>query len=225
MRPLAWSFSSLDDFKNCPRAFYEKRIAKSVQQTDSPEMIWGNRVHKAFENRQLSGEALPPELAEHESYMQHLENLAGDYFVCEEKFGFDLKGKPCAFFARDVWARGVIDYLKVDQAAERATIVDYKTGKPHDKWIQLALFALYTFAMFPEVQLVNAQFYWTKTAMPTKKVWGRAEVPALWHMFLPDLRQYMQAFKTDTWQERPSGLCNGWCPVTDCPHWRPKRTK
>ena len=37
--------------------------------------------------------------------------------------------------------------------------------------------------------------------------------------------QYAQAFKTDTWQPRPSGLCNGWCPVKTCEFWQPKRNK
>ena len=47
-QPRAWSFSALDDFKNCPKAYYEKRIAKSVSETESEEMRWGNFVHKAF---------------------------------------------------------------------------------------------------------------------------------------------------------------------------------
>jgi hypothetical protein len=48
---------------------------------------------------------------------------------------------------------------------------------------------------------------------------------ALWSKFVPDLRQYMEAFKTETWQARPSGLCNGWCPVTECEHWKPKKVR
>jgi hypothetical protein len=41
---------------------------------------------------------------------------------------------------------------------------------------------------------------------------------------VPDLKQYATAFKTDVWQPRQSGLCNGWCPVTECEFWKPKRT-
>ena len=59
----------------------------------------------------------------------------------------------------------------------------------------------------------------------TKKVWGRAEIEALWNLFIGDLRQYAEAFKGDVWQPRPSGLCNGWCPVKTCAHWKPRRDK
>lgn len=100
----------------------------------------------------------------------------------------------------------------------RARIVTHNTGKPHDKWKQLGMFAIHTFLQFPDVRLVNAQFYWTKTASATKKVWSREDMPVLWNMFMPDLKQYAQAFKNDIWQPRPSGLCKRHCPVFDCPH-------
>jgi hypothetical protein len=84
---------------------------------------------------------------------------------------------------------------------------------------------LWTFAAFSNIDLVNAQFYWTVDQSTTKKVWGRGEIDMLWGMFIGDLRQYAEAFKSDTWQARPSGLCHGWCPVTTCEHWKPKRSK
>jgi PD-(D/E)XK nuclease superfamily len=224
-RPLPWSYTALDDFKNCPRQYYEKRVIKSVKEDRSEQQVWGERVHKHFEERQANRVPLPSELAEHEAFMQKLEDKPGQHFT-ELKFGFDRKAKPCHFFATDVWCRGVIDYVKTDLDAERpiATVIDYKTGKPHSKFEQLYLFALYTFAMWP-VDMVNVQFYWTKTGTVTKKIIGREEVPDLWKLFIPDLKQYAEAFKTDVWQPRPSGLCHGWCPVTTCEFWKPKRAR
>lgn len=222
MRPLPWSFSSLDDFVNCPRAFYEKRVAKSVKEEKSEQMIWGERVHKAFELRQLEGTKLPEELAEHEPFMKRLKAMPGLKWT-EQKIGFNRAAEPCDFFAKDVWWRGIADYKAVHR--EFAVIVDYKTGKQHSKFKQLKLFALHTFADHPDVEHVDVLFYWTKTQTTSGERYSRDQIADLWASFVPDLKQYAQAFKTDTWQPRPSGLCNGWCPVTDCEFWKPKRNK
>lgn len=218
----AWSFSALADFKNCPRAYYEKRVIKSVREEESPQMAEGNRVHKAFEDRQKDGLVLPPDLEVHEPYMRKLEDRPGETFT-ERRVALNTRLKPCTFFAKDVWERGIIDYTKVHE--KRALIVDYKTGKPHTKPEQLALFALHVFYEHPEVQLADVRYYWTKTQSETRKVYGRSEIPEMWQMFTPDLKQYVEAFKTDTWQCRPSGLCYGWCPVTHCEHWKPKQRR
>lgn len=220
MKPLPWSPSSLDDFVNCPRSFYEKRIAKSVKSEDTEAIIWGNRVHKAFEERHAQGKPLPADLDDHEEFMLALTVLPGEHFV-EQKVALNAKMQPCGFFDEDVWHRGIIDYRKMRD--DHALIVDYKTGKPHNKFAQLKANALWVFHSHPEIMAVKVMYYWTKTRTTSEETYRRTDVPALWQEFLPNLRQYKEAFKTDTWQPRPSGLCNGWCPVTGCEHWKPRR--
>ena len=224
--PLPWSPSALDDFVNCPKSFHEKRVLKSVVQVQGPEASYGDEVHKKFELRQNGGPRfpLPPELAIHEPFMVRLDQKPGHHF-CEMQMGLDRQGKCCRWDARDVWTRVKIDYVKIDDETKTATIVDYKTGKPHEKWRQLMLYAIVIFILFPNVDIINAQYYWTKTQTTSKKVWSRADIPMLWGEFIADLKQYVQAFKTDTWQARQSGLCNGWCPVTSCQFWKPKRER
>lgn len=222
MKPLPWSYSSLDDFVNCPRSYYEKRVAKSVKEEKSEQMIWGERVHKAFEDRQGLGTPLPPELAEHEPFMQRLQDMPGE-FSTERKIALNRAMQPCGFFDKDVWFRGIIDYTKRHENI--AQIVDYKTGKPHSKFQQLKLFAIHIFAEHPEVDIVDVRFYWTKTCSTTFEVYRRKQIDDLWKMFVPNLKQYAQAFREDIWQPRPSGLCNGWCPVKTCEFWKPKRNK
>jgi len=213
MKPKAWSFSALDTFKTCPRQYEAKYVTKSVQEEKSEQMLWGERVHKAFEDRQRDGTPLPADLEPHEAYMQKLEALPGEHAV-EQKIALNRKREPCGFFDPDTWFRGIIDYRKVGD--EGAYVVDYKTGKPHQKMDQLALFALHTFAMFPETDLVHVRFYWTQTQTETRWAYTRADIMPTWQKFIPDLRQYAEAFKTDTWQPRQSGLCKRWCPVTSC---------
>ena len=220
MKPLPWSYTALEDFVNCPRSYYEKRVAKSVKEEKTEAIIWGEVVHKHFENRQAEGTPLPPELAEHEAFMQRLQDMPGEAST-ERKIALSRQAKPCGFFDKDVWYRGVIDYSKID--GDKALLVDYKTGKPHSKFQQLKLFALHTFAERPEVEIIEGTFYWTKTGTRTSEVYFRYKIDEMWKGFLPNLKQYAQAFKEDVWQPRPSGLCNGWCPVKDCEFWKPRR--
>jgi hypothetical protein len=220
MKPKPWSFSALDTFKTCPRQYEAKYVSKSVQEEKSEQMLWGERVHKAFELRQLDGTPLPDELADHEPYMQKLEALDGVHNV-EQKIALNRQLQPTNFFASDVWFRGIIDYIKVGESG--AYVVDYKTGKPHQKFDQLMLFAIHTFILYPETDLVHVRFYWTQTFTETRSCYRRDDIKGIWNKFIPDLRQFAEAFKTDTWQPRQSGLCNGWCPVKECEFWKPKR--
>lgn len=222
MTPKPWSFSALSDFANCPRAYYEKKVAKSVVEEKGQATIWGEVVHKHFEDRLNDGVVLPPELQQYEPAMVWIEQLPGQLYV-EHQIALNRRGQPCGYWDEDVWFRGVIDVMKID--GTEALLRDWKTGKSHNKFTQLNLFAIHTFLAHPEVQTIKAEFYWTQTSSRTGQTFHRADMHALWKPFLGDLRQYAQAFQTDTWQPRQSGLCRGWCPVVDCEFWQPKRIK
>lgn len=220
MTPLPWSHTALDDFKNCPQSFYQKRVLKAYKEDPSEQLLWGNRVHKAFENRVVAGTALPPELEAHEPLFQSLGTTRGITFA-EQKIALNRQLRPCSFFAKDVWFRGVIDYRKTNEP--KALVVDYKTGKVHSKFDQLKLFAIWVFAQHPLVEEITTKYYWVNARLMTGETYTRDQIPALWATFIPDLKQYAEAFQTDTWQRRPSGLCNGWCPVQSCEFWKPRR--
>lgn len=221
MKPLPWGPTALADFVSCPRSYYEKRVAKSVPpQPETPEQLWGLRVHKAFEERQRDGTPLDADLAEHEPFMLELANQYGDHYT-EQKVALNKIAKPCEFFAPDVWWRGVIDWACI--AHQFAVVYDYKTGKPHNKFDQLVQYVIYILQAYPSVQEVAVGYYWTKTKGKSTKHYYRSQLPELWQMFVPDLKQYVEAFKTDIWQPRQSGLCRGWCPIEACEFWRPKR--
>lgn len=227
--PMAWSYTSLSDFKNCPRRFHEERVLKNYRQDATEAMTWGRSVHTAFELRQRDNTPLPDDLASHEPFMQRLDRIPGKLFV-EQRIALNMKLEPCGFFDKDVFMRSVIDWVKVDldhKPYPMATIVDYKTGKVNPKWEQLMLYAIWVFHRFGgkmDVKLAQCMFYWTQQPdTVSKKVWGFGELDMLWKKFTPDLRQYLEAFKGDVWQPRKSGLCRGWCPVTTCEFNEPKR--
>lgn len=222
MKPMPWSHSRLEDFKNCPLAFHEKQVVKSVVETKGEATLWGEQVHSHFESRLVDGVVLPTELETHEDFLDRLTKMPGRLYV-EQRIALNTSAVPCEFFDPDVWFRGVIDVKIVESS--NALLIDHKSGKHHSKFGQLKLFALHTFAIHPEVDTIRAEYYWTQTKTKNGETYNRSQIPQLWAGFIPDLRQYAQAFKTDTWQPRQSGLCNGWCPVTSCEFWRPKRKR
>lgn len=229
MKPAPFTYSSLETFNNCPKQFYHKYVARDVQDEPGPAQIYGTNVHAHFENYLNASGAyeLPPDVVKHKVKLDQL--LAKDgVFWCEEEVALGKDLKACRYDNPDRLWRGKIDFRLVDPYEKSATLVDFKTGKQRIKWPQLAIYAIHTFTQFPNVEIINAQFYWTQLepdVATTKKVWGRAEIEQLWLMFVGDLKQYKEAFKTETWQMRPSGLCNGWCPVKTCQHWKPRRER
>ena len=208
--------------------FNAKHVAKTHIDVQGEAQIWGEWVHKQFENYIDINQELPEELQSHKKYLDRLREKPGHYW-CEQKIGLDTKGQPCTWFVPWVFWRGKLDFKKISPEREygaiprTATLVDYKTGKVKQDFSQLMWYAIHTFAECPDVELVNAQFYWTQTEEVSKQVYGRGDIPKLWAHFMPDLKQYKEAFITDTWQPRPNGLCKGWCPKTDCPFWSSKR--
>ena len=214
MKPVPWSYSALSTFINCPRQFEALRVTKTVKDSQGEAQVWGEWVHKQFENRQRDGTPLPPELAGHEAYMQRLEAMPGTA-LCEQKVALNHNVVPCGFFDPDVWNRGVIDYTKIHYHV--AKIVDYKTGKVKPDLKQLALFSLFVFHTYPQVTVCNTEYYWTvDPTRPTEAEFLRSRIPEIWNKFLPDLKQYNEAFKHNIWQPRQSGLCKAHCPVKEC---------
>lgn len=220
--PKAWSYTALSDHTNCPKAFYEKRVIKSVVEQQSEQMLWGNKVHKAFEDYVGSGTPLPDMLQSHQDYLDGL-RVRGDNRFTERKVALDKSLKPCTFFAQDTWWRGVLDYHSIQ--GNTVTIVDYKTGKRKPDFRQLWIFAIWIFTHYPQVEFVRVGFYWTQDREVDNDLLTRDDIPRIWTDLLKDLKPYVYSFKHDIWPAKPSGLCNGWCPVKNCEHWKPKRNR
>jgi hypothetical protein len=224
MKPLPWSPSALDTFRNCPEQYHHRYVLKDLPPEErSVEQVYGERVHEAFAARQsVKHVKLPADLATHESFMQKLAAQEGNAYI-EHKAALAKNLETCEWSSEAVWCRMIIDYLKVDARERHGWLVDYKTGKPHNKFNQLVIYALWAFEEFGYFDTIDVMFYWTKDRTTSVKTWTRDDVPKLWGELVGDLRQYKEAFRTDTWQLRQSGLCNGWCPVIGCKYWRPKR--
>jgi hypothetical protein len=137
--------------------------------------------------------------------------------MCEQQMALDKNFLPCDW--NNAWTRGIADVLVVH--GSNAVVLDHKTGK-RKLTDQLALYAGYTFAYYPEVQTVTTGFVWLRDKKIDKEQFKREDVPAIWAKFLPKIRKLESAYERDAWPCRPSGLCKGWCPVKSCEFYKDK---
>ena len=124
---IKWSYSSLKQYKTCPRQYYEIRVAKNFTSREGDDARYGKEVHTALENYVRDGTPLPRFYEGFRNMVDPLLEIAGTRY-CEHEMALDIDRKPCDFHGEDYWVRGVADLLIVD--GDTAFIVDYKTGKP-----------------------------------------------------------------------------------------------
>ncbi len=231
MRPKAWSFSVLESFRNCPKAYAEVKVYKTVKDAGNAAGAWGDYVHRQFEKwfngvKAKAHPILPDALKEYLPYLMRLATRKGEMHV-ECKYGLDMKLQPIEmktdedWYRDDIWLRIIIDLLHID--GDVAWALDHKTGKVKEASDQLMLFALVVFIFFPQVNTVHTQYAWLQFGKWTKKTYHRSDISWMWQHFVPDLVRFKNAFHTETFPAKTSGLCYGWCPVTKCQHWKPKR--
>jgi hypothetical protein len=211
----AWSFSSLEQFRNCPKQYQEVRVLKNFKEDDTVEWrVWGNRVHEALSAALTKNERLPPDMDVWNDLIDGFRKLKGR-LLTEQQMALTEGFQPCEWFGRNVWVRGVIDalWLRDDGVAQA---VDWKTGKRKLNSDQLALFALLVFHHYPQIQEVRTMFVWLKTGQGDKVIYQREQIPDLWQLFMTDVKRLEACMGSNTWVPRTSGLCSEWCPVVTC---------
>lgn len=206
----AWTYSQLEKFETCPKQFYHVRVIKDVSEPPTEHTVWGERVHTALEERVRDGTPLPEGMEQWEGIASKIASLPGEKH-CEVKMAVDK-----AFQATDwktAWSRGIADLLIVHE--NKAATFDYKTGKRKPSE-QLMLYAGYTFAKYPDVEQVETCFVWLKDKKLDKQVFTRADKGDIWGFFSSRVAKLEMAHEKNRWPARPSGLCKGWCAVTQC---------
>ena len=216
---FTWSFSSLKDYINCPRQYHEVKVLKRFQKFPTPQMTYGNEVHKALEDYVGEGKPLAKNYERFKKVLDTLVEIPGTKYP-EYKMALDINRQPCEY-GKGYWVRGIADLIIID--GETAFIVDYKTGSnkyPDPK--QLKLMALMVFAHFPNVQLVKAGLLFVMHESFTSEEYERSSAESLWKYFDPDLERLKISYENNQWQANPTPLC-GWCPVNTCEFHKQKR--
>lgn len=215
-KPITWSFSSLQKFKNCPKRYYEERVAKSVKQTPTEATNWGERIHAAFDNALKTDTPLEADLKPYSPVVERFAKTKGTLHS-EQKLAITSSFKPTGYLAKDVWCRAVLDAVWIDKDVAR--VVDWKSGRrKRNGSYQLKLSSLILFAHHPQVDRVNTGFVWLQTGKMDVEKYYRKDIPILWQDILPDVRRLEYAHRTMTFVPKPGPLCR-WCPVKKCSFW------
>lgn len=222
MKMPPWSYSSLTAFETCPRRYHITRVSKSVQEPQTEATIWGNRVHQALEDRVIKKTPLPEGMQQWERIAARFDTPKGTVFT-ETKMALNENLQPCKWNDTNCYVRGIID-LGVD-AGERATLLDWKTGKVKHDIDQLKLFTGLYMQSKPYVEEVRTGFIWLAHNKLTREDFTRSDLPKIWEDFFKRANKMNAAYENNKWGPNPSGLCNGWCPVGahNCEYWKPKR--
>lgn len=208
-KQTAWSYSSLNDFQNCPRAYQLKRVTKTCKTVETEAMRHGTIAHKQLEDRAVKKTELPEHLKWFEPSMVMFETGGGE-LVAETQIALDKGLKSTGWFDKTVWVRGIMDVTVRHDT--RSFVGDYKTGKRKPNSDQLMLFAGLEFALRPEVEDVKTAFIWLKDKALDSETYTREDIPRIWGHFLPKVEKIQEAFEKDVWPAKPGPLC-GWCPA------------
>lgn len=220
--PYAWSHSSLNHFDTCARQYEEVKVLRNFQDQKNDAATWGDSFHKAAEAFiGTKGETpLPSNMLQYSGYLVQFMGRPGTTLV-EQQYALNRALRPTDFYAEDVWCRGIIDVLTIDDRV--AHVDDHKTGKRKADPQQLEIFALLTFYHHAQVDTVHTAYHWVQEGFgeeaKTRKTYTRDQIPQLWEGLVPKLDRYMRAFHLGVFPPKKSGLCKRHCPVNTCEYW------
>lgn len=217
-----WSYSSLDLFKQCPQKYYRLRVVKDVKDPPTEHLTYGLAVHKAAEDYIGKGVPVPEKYAFMVDVLDQLKAMPGEKH-CEMRLGLTKNLDPCGFFDKQVWWRGVADLIILD--GDKAKVFDYKTGKSakYADTQQLEILSLAVFKHFPQVKKVKAGLLFVVANDLIKANYEQDKAGMYWTKWLEDTNRLEASIVNGVWNKKPNFTCRGWCPVTDCEHWEPKK--
>lgn len=211
---IAWSFSALETFENCPRKFWATKIAKKVSDANTYNRA-GDFEHRAFEDYTKKGLPLPASVQPFQPLLDRVRAAPGEKLY-EHKMTIDAQFQVCDW--RDgnrAMVRAAADMLIIN--GSKATYLDWKSGKFRPKDDQIELTSLMVFRHFPQVQQVAGGLVFYRYQQVHRHIVHVADAPALWAKFLARAAALEQAKKADEWPAKPNPLC-AYCPYKECPH-------
>lgn len=211
----AWSFSVLSIFEQCRKKYFHLKVKKDVKDGDSEASREGKLIHDALHHRVIDAKPLPVPMRHMEAMAARFADAPGEKFG-EMRMALNRNFEPRGFFAKDVWVRAVLDLLIVRD--NRATLIDWKTGKKKLDWTQLQLSAAVLSRLMPEITEFKLVFVWLRDSDASIETISKSDLKAVWLKFLPRVQQIGVARQTTEFPASEGPLC-GWCPVTTCPNW------
>jgi len=220
LKPLTWSYSSINTFKQCPKKYYHTRVIKDTPEPTSQAMLYGKQVHKAAEDYVRDGKPIQEAFLYIKEFIDGILASFKGEVLCEHRLGITEDLEPCGFFDDKVWYRGIVDLLIIDKENKQAVIIDYKTGKnpQYADVNQLELMTLAVFKHFPEVENVKAGLYFFTKTQLIKETYDKTKEPDLWAKWLEQVNELKSCYDNDVWNPKPNFSCSRFCPVESCEH-------
>ncbi len=161
----AWSNSRFATYDQCPAKAKYQYIDKLKTETNAA-MQRGRDIH-TYAEMYVKGkiQAMPNELelfdVEFDQLRKMFKAKTGPSVNPELQWAFKKDWTPCEWFGPTTWCRIMIDCFVHNKKENRATVIDYKTGKIRDGYdIQLELYAAGAFALFPELEEVKTELWY-----------------------------------------------------------------
>lgn len=205
---MAWSFSSLSTYEDCPRKYKFKYIDR-LPEPPSPAAERGTQMHAHLEDYVLKNEPVPENL---EYMLPELDDWKTIGCQIEEPWGFDKDWQPTDW--KDAWLRMKLDLM----IPSTGLVVDYKTGKKDGNEAKHArqglLYAIGTHIRYPELKSVTVKFEYLDHKTDSLKVWRPEQLTVGKRVFNNQVEQMesdrLFAPKPNKWKCR-------FCPFT-CDH-------
>jgi len=214
---IKWSHSALKTFEQCPRKYHECNVLKlhPYQETDATR--YGTQVHESLELYIRDGKPIPPEHARFKPVVDAMVNRPGRK-LAEHEMGLTTDLKPCGFKDPNVWVRGIVDVLIVDDDNLTAWVGDWKTGSnKYPDRDQLVLMSLMVFAHFPHIRKVKSALLFIVKEDMVKMTMLREQADKFWWKYRERVAQIESCHTNNMWHSKKSPLCP-WCPCTSCEH-------
>jgi len=213
---IAWSFSALQMFEQCPRKFWAVKIGKKVND-ENQYNIQGDDEHQSIQHYASKGIPLPASVSALAPLIDKLNAAPGEKYI-EHKLCVNEQLLPCRWNDWDtVWVRSAGDYIKVNGA--HAWYFDWKSGKKKsadDTEDQAELTSALLMAHFPAVTKVTSGMVFYRHNHMNPHVLHREDLGRVWNGYFTRVEVLKQAKLTDNWPTNPTPLC-GWCPYMECP--------
>lgn len=220
-RPFVHSYSAGKAYEQCPQLFLQDRVQRRFPFVQSPEAKRGDEIHNALADGIKHGKPIPAKFKGEDLHLlvEAARNRVGLHLV-EQKWALTKSFEPTGYYDDDAYYRYRNDYASITK--QKAVIIDWKTGK--DKYpdvAQLAEGAVVLMVHYPEVETVVSGLVFTATGKMVPATYTRGDLPMLIDQMAEKYAEIDRAMAEEDYPLQDGPLCP-WCPVTDCPNWRPK---
>ena len=199
-----WGYSKLETYESCPQKFKYQFIDK-IPQPGSAAMERGSKMHENIESY-LNG-WVSELIEECKSFQEAIDAMRAEKFKAEQAIGLDKDWAILPdWFDKQTWLRAKADAMYIKDG--ELVVVDFKSSKyrvPSTE--QVELYAVVGGAMFPEVPLVRAEYWYLDTGEVYSKTYSQPELKELRKKFE---KRVIPMYTDETWKPSPSTGCR-WC--------------